>query len=56
MIKTRIEPVESWGKHVLEIYINGKWVTFHTDYLAVVERMQKLLQQASEEALNYQEI
>ena len=56
MIHTRIEPVESWGKYVLDIYINDKWVAFHTDYLAVLEKMQSLLQQASEDALDRQEV
>jgi hypothetical protein len=37
--RCRIEPCESFGKHRLEVKIDGQWRHLRTDYLAELERM-----------------
>jgi hypothetical protein len=45
-MKFRIEPCESWGKYILEVWNGTEWVTLHTDYLKIVEKMQATLEAA----------
>ena len=40
---TKIDQVESWGRHALDVRIDGKWVHFWTDYYPVVEKMDSHL-------------
>ena len=46
---TRIEPVESWGKFVLDIKIGDKWIPFHVDYRPILEKMAKLIEDSNKE-------
>jgi hypothetical protein len=48
---TRIEPCESWGKYILEIWDNTKWVHVHTDYLCIVKKMQKTIEDSFDKRL-----
>jgi hypothetical protein len=46
-LKLRIEPCESWGKYVLEIWNGERWEALHTDYLSVVEAMKQKIEAAA---------
>jgi hypothetical protein len=46
-LKLRLEPCESWGKYVLEIWNGERWEALHPDYLSVVEAMKQKIEAAS---------
>jgi hypothetical protein len=46
-LKLRLEPCESWGKYVLEIWNGERWEALHTDYLGVVEAIKQKIEAAS---------
>ena len=42
----RIVPTDSWGKHVLEIFVDGNWEWLSVDYLEPLENMKAKIEAA----------
>ena len=50
-MKFRIESVDSWGKHVLDVWVVDKWEKVYTGYYCEVEKMRLLLERAYREEI-----
>lgn len=45
-MKLRIEPCESYGKHVLELWNGERWVHLLTGYMCEVSKLKENLEEA----------